>query len=179
MFQKQNNLDLEVILALLKGESHLRALSKSIDSPPATVKRSVERLISHNALDARRSGRNRILSLRKTIESKEYVLAAEHYKVLKCFRRYPYLAPVAERLLASSKGMLILFGSHANFTAKKDSDIDIYCEKPQQGIDDRISIKSGSFDISSPLIKEIILNHVILRGVEEFYERTGLLKESG
>jgi predicted nucleotidyltransferase len=178
MFQKQNNLDLEIVLALLRGESHLRALSKSTKSSPASVKRSVDRLIADNAIDARRVGRNRVFSLKRTIEAKEYVLAAEHYKALKCLKRYPYLAPLVEKVLASSKGVAIVFGSHANFTAKTDSDIDVYCEKPPKRADGRMSIKSGGFDLNSPLIKEIALNHVILRGVEEFYERTGLFKES-
>jgi hypothetical protein len=31
----------------------------------------------------------------------------------------------------------------------------------------------GKFDLNSPLAKEIINGHVILRGVEEFYEKIG------
>jgi len=179
MFQKQNNIDLEIVLALLKGESHLRALSKSLKSPPATIKRAVDRLVADNVLDARRAGRNRVFSLKRNIEAKEYVLAAEHYKALKCLKRYPYLAPLMEKLVASSKGFLVLFGSHANFTAKAGSDIDVYCEKPLKNASDRISLKTGKFDLNSPLIKEIVLNHIVFKGVEEFYGRTGFFKESG
>jgi len=37
----------------------------------------------------------------------------------------------------------------------------------------KIKVKIGEFDLGSPLIKEIVKNHVILRGVEEFYEKIG------
>ncbi len=177
MFQKQNDLDLEIVLTLLKGESHLRALAKSIRAPPANVKRSADRLIADNALDARRSGRNRVFSLKRTIEAKEYSLAAEHYKALKCLKKYPYLAPLMEKALLSSNGMVVLFGSHASFSAKANSDVDLYCEKKLKDIGGRASVKTGAFDVSSPLIKEILLNHVIFRGADEFYERAGFFKE--
>jgi len=41
-----------------------------------------------------------------------------------------------------------------------------------ESIHSRIKVKFGDFDLSSNLIKEIIKNHVILKGVEEFYEKT-------
>ena len=39
----------------------------------------------------------------------------------------------------------------------------------------RISVKSGPFDLGSDLIMEIIKNHVIIKGAEEFYAKTGFL----
>ena len=42
----------------------------------------------------------------------------------------------------------------------------------------KLSIKIGKFDTKSLLIKEIIKNHIIIRGVEEFYERVEFFKES-
>ena len=39
----------------------------------------------------------------------------------------------------------------------------------------KIKVKIGEFDLGSPLIKEIVKNHVILRGVEELYEKIGFL----
>ena len=35
-----------------------------------------------------------------------------------------------------------------------------------------LSVKLGKFDNSSFLIKEIIKSHVVLKGVEDFYEKT-------
>ena len=38
-------------------------------------------------------------------------------------------------------------------------------------LNSKLSIKIGDFDVNSLLIKEIIKNHVIIRGVEEFYTK--------
>ncbi|MEK6900125.1 MAG: hypothetical protein AABX05_03295, partial [Nanoarchaeota archaeon] len=61
--------------------------------------------------------------------------------------------------------------------AKKDSDIDIYIETKNRNvkgsiedIHSKISVKIGTFDTRSPLIKEIIKDHIIIRGIEAFYD---------
>jgi len=172
MFQKQN--DMEIVLELLKGKRHLRGLAKAIGIPLTNVKRSVDSLIEGNVLDAQRVGKNRILSLKKSLESREYVLSAEHYKALKTLDMYPKLAPIIEDAFEACRGMIILFGSHANLRAKRDSDIDLYC---LSGKVRGANVKNGEFKPNSLLAKEIIKNHVIFRGVEEFYERTGFFEE--
>ena len=84
-----------------------------------------------------------------------------------------------------SKGMIILFGSYAKGNPKQDSDIDIYLETNDNKIKNKIkeinsklSIKIGKFDAKSLLIKEIIKNHIIIRGLENFYERVDFFKET-
>ena len=80
--------------------------------------------------------------------------------------------------------MIILFGSYAKGNEKPDSDIDTYLETTDNKIKDKIkelnsklSIKIGKFDLDSLLIKEIIKNHIILRGVEEYCERNNFFKK--
>ena len=72
----------------------------------------------------------------------------------------------------------MLFCSYAKGLAKKDSDIDIYIEtknrnvkKSIEDIHSKISVKIGIFDIKSLLIKEIIKDHIIIKGIEVFYEK--------
>jgi predicted nucleotidyltransferase len=174
MFQKRN--DMEIVLGLLKGESHLRGLFKSIGIPLATLKRSADTLVDANILDVRRMGKNRIFSLKKSLEAREYVLLAEHYKVLKAIDKYPKLIQIIEEARNNCKGMIILFGSHANFTAKKDSDVDLYC---LGGKVNGASVKTGEFKLDSLLVKEIIRNHLLIRGVEEYYERIRFFEKGG
>ena len=38
-------------------------------------------------------------------------------------------------------------------------------------IHSKLKVKIEDFDLNSQLIKEIIKNHIVLRGVEEFYEK--------
>jgi predicted nucleotidyltransferase len=140
------------------------------------------RLLGANVVDSRRSGRNRIFSLRKNLAARQYIPAAEHYKCLKIMSKYPEVAVLMEELLKKTDSMVVLFGSHANLTAKKDSDIDVFVEGPSSlkkglKIHSRLSVKIGEFDKSNLLIKEIIKNHAIFRGVEDFYEKTGFFEE--
>lgn len=81
--------------------------------------------------------------------------------------------------------MIILFGSYAKGTEKSDSDVDIYLETKDNKIKNKVkeiysklSVKIGEFDIKSLLIKEIIKNHIIVRGVEEYYERDIFFEET-
>ena len=76
--------------------------------------------------------------------------------------------------------MILLFGSYAKGNIRKDSDLDIYIEttnikvkKKVQDIYDPISVKIGKFNPNDLLIKEIIKNHVIIKGGEEYYEKNG------
>ena len=81
--------------------------------------------------------------------------------------------------------MIILFWSYAKGIPKKDSDIDIYLETNDskikneiKEINSKLSVKIGEFDTKSLLIKEIIKNHIIIRGLEDFYERVEFFKEA-
>jgi predicted nucleotidyltransferase len=80
-------------------------------------------------------------------------------------------------------GLAVLFGSYARGKANKNSDIDIFIETKDRKLkqelellNSRLSVKIGEYDRSSPLIKEIEKNHVILKGVEPFYEKIGFLQ---
>ena len=42
--------------------------------------------------------------------------------------------------------------------------------------DSKLSIKIGKYDKKSLLIKEIEKNHIIIKGVEEFYEKTNFFE---
>ena len=74
--------------------------------------------------------------------------------------------------------LAILFGSYAKGIAAKDSDIDIYIDtkdaklkEEAEQIDSKISVKIGSYNKDSLLIKEIEKNHVIIKGTELYYEK--------
>ncbi|HLG24744.1 MAG TPA: nucleotidyltransferase domain-containing protein, partial [Candidatus Nanoarchaeia archaeon] len=81
-------------------------------------------------------------------------------------------------LKKTDERLIILFGSYAKGLAKKNSDIDIYVDtestnvkKVIEGIHSKINVKIGAFDIKSALIREIVKDHAIIRGIEIFYEK--------
>ena len=94
-------------------------------------------------------------------------------------RKHPELSILFEEILQkTTEKLIILFGSYAKGLNKADSDIDIYIEtksrntkKIIEDIHSKINVKIGSFDIKSPLIREIIKDHIIIRGIEVFYEK--------
>ena len=179
MVQNRNNLNFEIILLLVRGESHLRGIAKSLNESHSTVLRRLNGLVKENVLDYKTEGKNKVFFIKKDLQAKNYVFNAERYKLIKLLSKYPTLRIILEEVLKKSKEkLIILFGSYAKFMAKKDSDIDIYVEtksrkvkKEIEFIHSEIRIKIGDFDLSSLLIKEIVKNHIILRGVEEFYEK--------
>jgi predicted nucleotidyltransferase len=180
MVQKRNNIRYEVILTLLKGNSHLREIARKVKESHSTVLRKLNVLVEENVLDYKTEGKNKVFHIRKNIQAKNYVFNAERYKLIKLLEKYPKLSVIFEDILEKAdEGPIVLFGSYAKFMAKKDSDIDIYIEtesgEVKRGVEavySKIKVKIGKFNLDSNLIKEIIKEHVILKGVEEFYEKT-------
>ncbi len=173
-------LDLEIILALLKHKQlHVRGLAKIVNQPHANISRAMKRLLNKNIVDFKFEGKNKIFRLKKGIETLNHIYISEHFKLSKLFQKYPFMAVIAESILSKIDGKLIvIFGSFAKFSATKDSDIDIFIETTDrniksiiENIDSRLSIKIGKFDANSLLIKEIIKDHAILKGVEYYYEK--------
>jgi predicted nucleotidyltransferase len=179
MVQKRNNLDFEIILLLIRRDNHIRGIAKNLEESHSTILRRLNDLVKENVIDYKLEGRNKVFFIKKNLQAKNYVFNAERYKQIKLLKKYPELSVIAEDTLnACHENLIIIFGSHAKFIAKKDSDIDVYVETKDRKVKDKlesihskINVKIGSFDLNSPLIKEIIKDHVVLKGVEQFYEK--------
>ncbi|MBI4159516.1 nucleotidyltransferase domain-containing protein [Candidatus Woesearchaeota archaeon] len=179
MVQKRNSLEMDIIELLLNVDNHVRGIAKKLNESHSTILRKLDNLKRENVIDSRKEGKNKIFFLKKNLVSKTYILQAELHKLAKLLRHNPELGVIFEDILKKTDAKLIvLFGSYAKGLAKKDSDVDIYIEtknrdvkKVIEAIHSKINVKIGSFDIKSPLIKEIIKDHVILRGIEVFYDK--------
>ena len=186
MVQNKNNLDLEIILVLLKNKTHLREIARTIHESHSTILRKINALVKDNILDYKREGKNKVFFIKNNLKAKNYVYFAEIHKLNMLLRKHPELSIIFEDIKKNfAKGMVILFGSYAKGIPKKDSDIDIYLETNDNNIKTRVketnsklSIKIGKFDTKSLLIKEIIKNHIIIRGLEDFYERVEFFEEA-
>jgi predicted nucleotidyltransferase len=180
MVQNRDKVLFEIILALERGPIHVRALSKKILRPHSTVIRALSELENENAVDYKVLGRNKEYFLRDNVYARTLFIMAEQYKLSKLMLKYRKIGPVVEDILAECKSeMVVIFGSYAKLSANNDSDIDIYIEtketrikKAVERINSALSVKIGEFDSKSLLIREIIKSHVLIRGVDEFYEKT-------
>ena len=178
------NYPLEVLLLLLKKESHGRELSKELKTSLSRIQSILGCLRDYNVLDYKVEGKNHIYFIKKNLVAKAFVLNAENYKLAKLLRKYSVLEPLFKEIAEKQpENMILLFGSYAKFIPKEDSDIDIYINTADKKIkenlgriNDSLSIKIREFDKEDLLIKEIIKNHVIVHGGEAFYEKLGFFK---
>jgi len=60
MVQNRDNIDLEAILLLLRGENHLRGIAKELNGSHSTVLRKLDRLLKENVLDYKTEGKNKV-----------------------------------------------------------------------------------------------------------------------
>lgn len=182
MIQIKVNYLHEVLLLLLKKEMHGREIAKELRTSLVRVQSILRELRQANVLDYKVEGRNQIYFIKKNLTAKAHAINAENYKLSLTLAKYSSLSPIFQDILQRSKcRLIILFGSYAKGNPKDDSDIDIYLETKNlklkdeiQKINDLISIKIGVFNPKDLLIQEIIKNHVIIRGAEEYYDKTKL-----
>src|SRR3989344_9429976 len=168
MVQNKNNLELEIILVLLRNKTHLREIARILNESHSTILRKINGLVKENVLDFKKEGKNKVFFIKNNLNAKNYVYSAEIYKLNKLLKKNPELSVIFEDIKKNfPKGMIILFGSYAKGISKQDSDIDIYLETNNntiknkvKEINSKLSIKIGKFDNKSLLIKEIIKNHI-------------------
>ena len=167
----------EIVLNLLKAENHLRKIAKDLKINHMTIKRALDALVKENVLDVKEQGRNNIFTIKKTLEAQSIVLMAEAYKLMRLLKRHPELKQSISELKKLPTDLIVMFGSYAKGSETKDSDIDIFIETKDKKIREKaklhskFSIKIGDYEKENLLIKEIEKIHIILKGVESFYEK--------
>ncbi|HII15847.1 MAG TPA: nucleotidyltransferase domain-containing protein [Nanoarchaeota archaeon] len=184
MAQIKVNYIYEALLLLLKKELHGRQLAKELKTSLTRAQSVLSELRRINVLDYKTEGKNHIYFIKKNLISKSFILNAENYKLAKILAERPELEPIFQDIIQKSGcSLIVLFGSYAKGIPKKGSDIDIFIEttcveikEKLQGAYDLLSIKIGNFNPDDLLIKEIIKNHAIIKGGEEFYEKLKLFK---
>ena len=179
MIQNKVNYKYEVLLLLINKSMHGRELAKKLDTSLTRVQSILTELRGINVLDYKVAGKNHVYFIKKNLQSKSLILNAENYKLIKILDKYPKFEPLFQDVIIKSKcSLIILFGSYAKGVEKKESDIDIYVDsishkikKEVEDIYNLINVKIGEFDLDNLLVKEIIKNHVIIKGGELFYEK--------
>ena len=184
----EQNIDykLGIVNELLKEESHVRNLAKTLRINHMTILRRIKELFKSNVVDYKEEGRNKVYFLKNTTEAKITINTAENYKLLQIIKKYPSLRKIIKKIQEDKRIVLAaLFGSYAKGIAKKDSDIDIYIEtmdknlkKDLEKIDSKLSIKIGKYNKDNPVIKEIKKNHVVIKGTERYYEINQFFEET-
>jgi predicted nucleotidyltransferase len=172
---------MKIAESLLQKKNHIRGLAKELKTNQTTIARKLKELFDENIVDCRQEGRNKVYFLKKSLEAFQMILIVENYKIIEILRKYPYLRKIVQKIKQDKRIKLaVLFGSHAKQLVTKGSDIDIFIEtqskeikKNIENLNSRINVKIGKFDKKNLLIKEIKKSHVIIKGIELYYEKTG------
>jgi predicted nucleotidyltransferase len=186
MFHVEQNLTNEIIASLMQADIHPRGIAEKLHSNHTTIARKLHILVDENIVDYRTEGKNNIYFLKKSIEARNAVMITEIYKQSRIVSTYPILRGIFQAILEMPEIQLaLLYGSYAKELAIKGSDIDLYIETLNPSVKKHLeqrhsllSVKIGEFDTNNLLIREIIKEHIIVKGVEAYMEKTGFLTNS-
>lgn len=156
-------------------------ISKKLKMNQKTVSNVLNALEKENVVKYATEGKNKyyflnrlnpnILDIIKIIEiGRKNVFTEKHQNQSELF----------SLLEKRAQGILIIFGSYANFTNNSKSDLDVFNLgkiSEVEDLEERFNIKINivksikeKFNKSDIFIKEVIRNHIILKGVEDFTE---------
>jgi predicted nucleotidyltransferase len=166
-----------IIKELQKQNLHIRELSKLLNVNHMSILRKLKLLEEENIVDFKYEGKNKVYFLKNSIETYETIKILEHYKLIDIIKKYPLLRKIVQVIKEKDIELAILFGSYAKDNNTKKSDIDIYImtkdkrlKKELELLNSGISVKLGEFDKKNLLIQEIIKNHIIIKGIDKYYE---------
>lgn len=177
---------LKVLSLFTRGfdrEYYIREVQKQLNISPRTAQLVLEDLERKTILESKTRGKIRTYRVKKSDIAKEYLIFVEQYKKISFLEENQLIKEIVSKIGLNIKGICFIFGSYAKGTQKKDSDIDIfivglYNKQNISKISDlygiKISIKKYPLRIFEKemkkdiLIKEVLCNHIIISGIEDF-----------
>jgi predicted nucleotidyltransferase len=179
-----NNKEQEILNEFLGDYSkkiYGRDIAKRLKMNQKTASNILNRLEKENILKFKTEGKNKYYFLNTlTSHIKEIIAMIEIKRKIDFLEKNENIKDLFTKIEQKSKGMIIVFGSYAKGKSSKDSDLDLFSIgeiKQVHDLEDLYNIKINiiksskeKFNKQEPIIKEIINNHVILKGTEEFIE---------
>jgi predicted nucleotidyltransferase len=177
---------LEEFLGDYKGSFTGSYIAREKSLNQKSVANALNKLEDEGFLKSKTVGKNKEFSLNlDNLESvKNLVVAAEHIRTANFLKKNPLVKEVLAKTRTAFDGMVIVFGSYAKGTQKKDSDLDVfvagtYDRNKVSNISElynlQISVKNYPVSAFKRALKnkdillgEILKNHVIISGAEEF-----------
>ncbi len=155
----EQNLINEIVALLFRESLHTRAIADQLGSNHATVLRKLRDLTEDNVVDFRIEGKNKVFTIKRTIEGRNAAMIAEIYKqssVVSSTRSCGEFSRPSWRCRRSR--LLSCTGVYAKGLATKGSDIDIFIEttnsRMKKQLEQRhslLSVKIGVFDTNELL----------------------------
>lgn len=166
------------------NEYYGRELAKKLKISQKNIALTLNDLEKEGILTSITKGNTKYFSLNKRNDLfKRYIHLAEVERSINFLKKHPKIAHIFK---GKKEGIICIFGSYAKEEQRQNSDLDILLigSKQEKEITKQakqfnldISIKKGSkndfksmLKNKNPLINEIIENHIIITGFEEFIE---------
>ncbi len=189
MITKVNDIDLKILSLFTKGpdkEYYIREVEKLLKISSRTALVTLAKLEKKGILESKIKGKIKIYSIKKSILSREFLILTEQYKRIRFLEENHLIKEILEKADEYMQGIILVFGSYAKAIQKDDSDLDLfivgkfYEDKIKEvgkkyGIN--VNIKSYPMKIfkkeinNDVLLKEIVEDHVLIKGAEEFVIR--------
>ncbi|MCW4048930.1 MAG: nucleotidyltransferase domain-containing protein [Candidatus Bathyarchaeota archaeon] len=181
------------ILGLFLGDYrrslHVREIARDVGVDVKAVGLQLRRLEDINVLSSIVKGRNKEYRLKlDNLVAKYYMILAETFASIRFLEKNFLIKKLMSETGDKLEGTTVLFGSFAKGEMTEESDIDLFIisnRKPDADgiretgslIDREVNIKStnmkqflnGLMD-NDPLIMEVVSNHIVLKGIDDYCE---------
>ena len=158
-----------------------RAIASKLKMNQKTVSNILNNLEKQHIIKFRQEGNNKYYFLNKLNPStKEVIKLVEINKRIKLFEEYTKLHSLFLDIEKRAKGIIVIFGSYANFTSNERSDLDLFLigtitetEDLENLYNIKINViksKKNKVKSNDLFINEIVKNHIIIKGIEEFID---------
>lgn len=156
-----------------------RDVAKKLKMNQKTVSNILNKLETEGILKFSVEGKNKYYYLNKFNPNiKEIIKLIEIDRKIKFVERHKRIKDLFNKLEERADGILVIFGSYANFSSGKNSDLDVFVLGTVKEVKDLehlynikiniVEVEKQAFNKNDVLVKEVIKNHVILKGSEEF-----------
>ncbi|NOR85528.1 hypothetical protein GQ473_05410 [archaeon] len=151
-----------------------------------TVATTLNKFESQKFLKSTTQGRNKLyyLNIEDAQMSVQFISIVEHLKTMNFYKNQPFIKDVVSKIMPLFNDIVIIFGSYAKGTQKKDSDLDIFVvgsyksdelEKISKAYKIEINVKSYPWDVfkkalkkKDPFLEEIMRNHIIINDIQSY-----------
>jgi uncharacterized protein len=186
---KVNNIDLRILNLFTKSyniEYYIREIERALEVSSRTSLVTLAKLEKIGILKSQTRGKIKLYSINKSKLSKSFFVLTENYKKIQFINKYPVISEIIEKTDEFTNGIVLIFGSYAKELQNNNSDLDLFIvgkyntEKIKEigkKYQIEINVKSYPKKIfykelhSDILLKEIMKNHIIIKGVEQFVNR--------
>lgn len=170
-----------------KKSLHLREISREIKVDVKATQLQLKKLEKINVLFSTVKGRNKDYTLNlNNITTQYYLMMAETFVSIIYLKKNFLIKKIIGEIGNKIHDPVILFGSFAKSIYTKDSDVDLFIISDKKIktsitleagnlVGREINLKSTNRDrfmnglrSNDPLIKEVVSNHIILKGIDEF-----------